>query len=123
MRLIFKIAGVIVVIGSIVLAKDDYDHIDIYRNGDLVKVRVVYVPSCLSGRHHYYFKFEYNGKIHSKKIGGALCDELQVNQLFTMKSNKERTVFLYVKENPMSEFVAAGFVFLFGIFLIFKKLK
>jgi hypothetical protein len=110
----YIISGVLIVIGSFFFVIDDLGKVDTFRNGKIIKVRVINVPNCISGKRHYYFKFEYNGKTHSKDVGAKFCDELKVNSFIDLKTNDEQTVFLYPKENPFSEIVSGAILFFFG---------
>ncbi len=125
MKWFYKIAGVLIVVGSFFFVRYDLSKVDTFRNGEIIQVHVIQVPNCISGKRHYYFKFEYNGKIHSKDVGGKFCDELKEDSYIDMRVNEEQTVFLYPKENPFIDMAAGAILFSFGVALIlmglFKK--
>lgn len=125
MKWFYIIAGVLIAVGSFFFVKDDLGKIDTFRNGEIIKVRVINVPNCIGGKRHYYFKFEYNGKIHSKDVGAKFCDELKENSFIDMKVNDGQTVFLYPKENPFIDMASGAILFSFGVGLmlmgLFKK--
>jgi hypothetical protein len=123
MRIFYFISGLLFCFGSIFLFEDDYSNLDTYYNGEIVYVKVIEVPNCISGKEHYYFKFEYEGKLYSKDIGGALCDEIETNSIMKLKVNKVRTVFLYPDENPLYDMIAALVLFLFGMFMFIKGFR
>ena len=104
------------------------DSYNVQQHGELISVKVLYVPNCIGTKMKYNFRFQYieNGVIkeYSKRIGGGLCDQLLVGQELKLKANLEKMIFLYENEDVRSEFIAMGLLglastlcFIFG----FKK--
>lgn len=123
MKTFYKLSGVIFVIGCFFFLKSNSRVIETYENGEIVIVKVIFVPNCISGKKHYNFSFNYNGKNYAKKIGGGLCDELKEGDFIRMRTNKKNSVFLYENENPYYNLISIIILFLFGVFLIYYGFK
>jgi hypothetical protein len=60
MKLFYKIAGIIFIIGSVFFLRYNFDEIDTYKNGIIIDAKVVYVPNCFTTKQHYNIKFIFN---------------------------------------------------------------
>lgn len=114
MERLFKLGGIIIVIGCVAFLRYDLKEVDVFHNGSINQVKVVFVPKCRSSQAHYAMKFEYKGKVHPKEIGGALCDELKVGDYLPMRMNHDQTIFLFENENPYFDMIGTGILLLFG---------
>ena len=124
---IYFIAGLGFLFLSLIGLKDKIDSYLTQLNGQLLTVKVTYVPICQTTKFPHFFKFQYekNGIIKngSKRIGGKLCDELIVGQELKLKADLDKDIFLYEKEDVRIEFVSMFILGILGIFLLVLAIK
>lgn len=123
MRIFYKIAGVVFIVGCFFFFQYNYKELKTYHNGHIVYATVTYVPNCLTTKKHYNFKFAYNGRTYAKKIGVLSCRELSEADTIKLKTNRDNSVFLFENENPYNDMVSFVLLFLFGVFLIYMGYK
>lgn len=115
-RGIYIIGGIIFWFLALIGLKNDIDSYTVQNNGQMISVKITYIPNCIGTKvkHHLRFQYVENGEVkeYSKQIGGGLCDKLVVGQELKMKADLSKKIFLYEFEDVRSEFYASG---LFGI--------
>jgi len=127
-KTIYIIGGIVFGILSLIGLRFKIDSYNVQQQGELISVKVLYVPNCIGTKIKYNFRFQYmeNGVIkeYSKRIGGGLCNKLLIGQELKLRANLEKKIFLYENEDVRREFVAMGLLglgsilcFIFG----FKK--
>jgi hypothetical protein len=130
-RMIYIIGGIAFWIFALIGLQYDIDSYDVQKYGQLISVKITYVPNCFGTKikHHFRFQYSDNGEIkeYSKQIGGGLCDKLAVGQELKMKADLKRKIFLYEFEDVRKEFYASGLFGLVGLisilFGLIKKTK
>jgi hypothetical protein len=68
-------------------------------------------------------KFIYKGEKYSKTVGCNFDDTHKVGDNIQLKHIEGSDIFLFQDENIITEFVAFGALFLFGVFLIIHGSK
>ncbi len=116
-----KIAGFILLFGSIFFFKIEYRNLQVSKTGKLVSVEI-FNKDCGNYKGRNSFVFIYNGKEHYDKCGSAFCRDLIIGDYIQMRVNKEGTIFLKPNENPIFQIASCAIMGCFGIFLlVFKK--
>ena len=126
-KTIYFISGLGFLFFSLIGLKNKIDSYQTQLNGQLLNVKVTYVPICQTTKFPHFFKFQYeiNGIIKngSKKLGGKLCDEMIVGQELKLKVNIDKDIFLYEKEDVRIEFVSMFILGILGLFLLVLAIK
>lgn len=123
MKLFYLIGGAIFMLGSIILAQNEFRDLKVYKSGHFVTAKVVFVPQCRTTNGHYHFRFEHNGVVHVKSIGVGLCKQLKRGDLIKLKTNAANSIFLYENEDPHDDLIACLFLFLAGALIFIYGLK
>ena len=111
---------------SIAISISSYKKFDTIQNGKIVVVNVIDVPiSCeLSNRTiKSYFRFSYDGKEHTKNIKGKYCDVLKKEKQIKLKTNSDNSVFVFLDENLMMQYITIISLLGIGSFFLIKKNK
>ena len=126
-KIVYIIGGIAFWFFALIGLKYDIASYGVQKHGQLISVKITYVPICYGTKVKYHFRFNYfdNGEIkeYSKKIGGGLCDDLIVGQELKMKADLRRKIFLYEFEDVRKEFYASGLFGLAGLISIIFGLK
>lgn len=85
MKFLFA-GGLVMFIGSIILFFVNYDEINVYRNGKIVKMQIEKLPrSCIGAKVRYFVTYSYNGQLYNKSTRGDFCEKHHVGELIDMK--------------------------------------
>jgi hypothetical protein len=126
-RTIYIIGGLVFGFLALIGLRFKIDSYYVQQHGDLITVKVLYVPNCIGTKIKYHFRFQYleNGVIkeYSKQIGGGLCDKLTVGQDLKLKADLGKKIFLYENEDVRGEFIAMGLLGLGSILCFIFGLK
>jgi|GEM_PF-1836004 len=121
-RVIYIIGGIACWFFALIGLQNDIDSYKVQKQGQLITVKITYVPICFGTKVKHDLRFQYsdNGEIkeYSKQIGGGLCDKLVVGQELKMKADLKRKIFLYEFEDVRKEFYANGFFGFAGLISI-----
>lgn len=122
----YKIFGAVLILISIAISINSYEKFAAINNGKEIEVTVIDIPvSCKASNSSLkaYFKFRYNGNDYTKMIKGKYCDILKPNMLIKLKTNGEKSVFVYLEENLTMQYITVISLLLIGILFLFKKNK
>ena len=72
---------------------------EVYSKGNIVDVTVIALPNRLAT--NGTMKFEFQGKIHSKKIDGNASTYMHIGDKIQMRHLEGRQIFMYVNDNPL----------------------
>ena len=127
-KTIYIIGGLVFLFLSLIGLTRDIDAFKTQMTGDLITVKVTYVPNCLFASDVYYhIKIQYleNGELkeYPKSIGSNLCNELVVGQELKMKADLKKKIFLYEDEDVRNEFYASAVLGLVGLVLLILWFK
>lgn len=123
MKKLFFLGGIALCFISILVAFTNKDKIELFKTGENIVVRVVDIPlpcHLRSRKIRPYFKFEYQNKVYSKNLKDHYCDSLRIGDTIRLKTNKERSLFVFTDEKLFSNFYACGALFLLGGFITCK---
>jgi hypothetical protein len=121
-KVLYIITGLFSIFFALIGLEYDINSYKVQKNGNLIVVKIIYVPKCIGTKTRQHIKFQYldNGvlKESTKRIGGRLCEELKIGQELNLKTDVEKKIFLYENENVLSEFYTSGILISIGLFLI-----
>jgi hypothetical protein len=118
------IAGAIFLIGSILLIVNNYDKINIDRNGSIVKMRIDDLPTiCLGTKRRYIVAFSYNGKRYTKSMKGSFCQRHYVGELIDMKVYKESPKILFPHESALLNLISFAALGILGTAIMIIQWK
>lgn len=118
------IAGLVLVVGSILLAKGAYEDFYVYRHGRIVKMQIVQLPSsCPSARTRYEIKFDYKGDIYQKMTRGAYCENHRIGEFVNLKMVNGINKILLPKEPGYIDIIACFTMGLFGIIVAISSVR
>ena len=127
-RTIYIVGGIVFCFLSLIGLRFKIDSYNVQHYGELITVKVIYVPNCTLTKVKYNIRFQYidNGETneYSKRIGVGLCDKLVVGQELKLKADLEKKIFLYENEDVSIEFYSMGLLAIAGIICLifgFKK--
>jgi len=116
------VVSLLMMAGALWLMKLKYDDLEVLNNGREVVVNILDVPTrCGEGSrtNKAYFKFSYQGKVHSKNFKGMHCNEVQAGKEFTLLSNTDYSTFVFKDEGKEIKSDIAAFAGLAILFLVF----
>ena len=126
-RTIYIVSGLAFCFFALIGLKYDLDSYYVQKQGQVIQVKIIYVPKCFGTKVINHLRFQYidNGVIkeYSKQIGGGLCDKLVVGQELKMKADLNKKIFLYEFEDVRTEFYASGLFGFAGLICIVFGLK
>ena len=126
-RAIYIIGGIACWFFALIGLKNDIDSYDVQKHGQIITVKITYVPIRFGTKVNPHLRFQYieNGEIkeYSKQIGGGLGSSLVVGQELKMKADLKKKIFLYEFEDVRKEFYASGLLGLAGLISIAFVLK
>ncbi|TYA74819.1 hypothetical protein [Seonamhaeicola marinus] len=121
-----KISALILVFIALAITINSYKKFNTIHKGKEVEVVIVNIPvSCDVSNKNLkpYFKFSYNGKVYIKNIKGEYCDILKKTKTLKLKTNSDNSVFVYLDESLIMEYVAVIFLLLISVFLLKNQQK
>lgn len=122
---LLSIIGAFFVFGSCILLQTKYQDYHIEKNGVVVKMKLIHIPtSCIGAKVPYFIKFEYNGDVYDKKVRGDFCEKHHVGEIFDIKMLEGQDHILWPDESLIIDMlgsVALGIVGLF--FMIYQWRK
>jgi hypothetical protein len=126
-RTIYIISGLAFCFFALIGLKYDLDSYYVQKQGQIIQVKITYIPNCFGTKVKDHVRFQYIDKgvikEYSKQIGGGLCDKLVVGQELKMKADLSKKIFLYEFEDVRNEFYASGLLGLAGLICIVFGLK
>jgi hypothetical protein len=126
-RTIYIIGGIACWFFALIGLKNDIDSYEVQKHGQLISVKVFYIPECIGTKVRYHLRFQYidNGELkeYSKRIGGGLCDKLVIGQELKMKADLNKKIFLYEFEDVRIEFYVSGLLGLAGLISLVVGLR
>jgi hypothetical protein len=115
MKFIFW-SGIIFFIGMILLMPSALRHITIEKEGKLVTMRIVRLPSsCLGTKVKHYATFSYNDTSYIKMIPAGYCKEHHVGEFVQMKYLEDDSTILFPHESEVKEMVYLIILGIFGL--------
>lgn len=126
LKQLYIIGGIIVLFMSLVPLKHKISSYKTQIYGETINVKVTSVPEYYSDVNYYFkFQFEDNGNVKEipKLYFPKYCGNLIVGQELKLKTNKDKTIFLYQNEDVRTEFYALSILGLFGVTLFIVGLK
>ena len=98
----------------------ELESLEIQKHGQEVQVRIIEAPDSCEAKS--YFSFEYLGEVHVKRLSASQCEHVLQNDFIVLKTDNERSNFLFTDEDVTSEIGANILLILFSIFCLIKGL-
>ena len=116
----YGILGIVIVIVSLILLKNKGDVYKIEKEGSIVKMKILKLPSyCGLTRGKYYADFFYETMTFNKRIPTGFCDKHKVGELVDMKYLESEETVLFPNETVKAEFIAIAIFLFLGLLSIF----
>jgi hypothetical protein len=123
MRILYFLAGLILLFISFAPLKHKYQEYLVQQNGKLVEVRITKLRPSNGCKILYFFEFEYGDNQYSKRAGCNFHESHKIGQVIKLKHTEGSEIFLFPEEELGSEFVAFGLLGLFALFILIKAVK
>jgi hypothetical protein len=117
------ISGLLFFFGSIFLIENGYKDFHVFRNGIIVKMKILSLPaSCPTAKVRYEVKFTYKGVIYRKQLRGGYCEDHYPGEFVEIKMAEGFENVLLPKEPGFFNFLASIILGLFGLFIAISSL-
>jgi hypothetical protein len=126
MKRIYFFGGIFLCVITVAIAFKDKEKFLLLTKGEIIEVTVLDIPVPCDLRNRKikpFFRFEYDNKIYSKNLKNEYCESLVRSESILLKTNKEKSLFIYTDESITGNLGASIVLFLVGIFLVFKGSK
>ncbi len=119
------VTGFIFFIGAIILITNNFNKLEIERNGKVVSMQIESLPaSCIGAKVRYFISFRYKEVIYTKATRGDFCEKHHIGELMDMKLLDGENEILFPNESALYNLVSFGVLGLFGLLLsIFQIIK
>jgi hypothetical protein len=118
------LVGLIFVVLSIFLIKNNFQQLQILDNGALVKMRILEIPDVCSGtKAKYFIKVLYNDKTYSTQIGSGFCGQHKVGDIVEMRYLDGEEQILFPEDDVTGNLISSVILLLFGFFIVVYAFK
>lgn len=123
MKRMYLLTGAILVIGSVFFTKEEFNRLEVLKNGQIDKMEIIDKPgSCLGTKVKWMIKLKFKHKILSKQVSGAYCEEHFLGQKVEMRYLNGSEIVLFPKEGVTAEFISSCIIGLIGLGLLSKSI-
>lgn len=126
MKKLLFFGGIFISLIAIFITIKDKEKISLLSNGQIIEVEIIDVPVSCKGRNRKikpFFRFKYDDKIYSKNLKDNYCESILKSTNIFLKTNVNKTLFVYTDENITKNLFGSTILFLIGLVFIFKGVK
>ena len=126
MKYIIRFLSIILIGIAVCIGYNTWTKQQVFEHGITVTARVVDVPiDCNSGRRiaKPHFRFYLEGKVYTKRLNDNYCKSIAIAPYIDLKTNTDRTVFVYIDETFKGEYIALVIILIIAGLCFVKSLK
>jgi hypothetical protein len=118
---IFRISGLILIIGASVFLKGTLRDYQVEKTGKIVKMQIIAKPeNCLGSKTNHFVTLKYKKKEFLKKTAASFCEEHYVGEFIEVKHIEGTNSVILMNETVVLDIFSEFLMMIFAIVLLYK---